>query len=494
MGVPVEVRKVERPEGTIVYAYGKNGDRYGVKRREFVEVDGKVVQRDGPTIGHIIDLKYVPIDERVRIRYDESDFLYWADAQLIVNLTRDILEDLLAVYHREDALRTYVMAILRTTDEGLTDDDMKDAYEQSYLKVMYPGVALSKNEVGQHLFDLGRTCSHITEFMKVRTSRVPENHNIAVDGMLKSNESEMNSFSAMSRKATTRGTRDISVMYAFDIEAMEPVCSRIYPGNMPDTSAFADFLQENGILKGVIIVDKGFKYSSAKQVFLDNPGLHFLIPLRRDSKVIDEYRLLAFDSALRNRDAVQCRKVRMQDGRFLYSFRDVQVAQAEERTWTNSHEDYDPGVLAELRREFGTIVFISDLDAPPETIYSAYEERWELEVMFRFYKSILDMDETRVHEDQSVIGTEFVNLLSVIMTCRLRKAFAGVERLRKKSFKKCRRLLRKGVMSRPDRDTAWAPRKLTEADEKVFIQLGIIEVPEQPPRKRGRRKKAPDAQ
>ena len=59
----MEVRKVERPEGTIVYAYGKNGDRYGVKRREFVEVDGKVVQKDGLTIGHIIDLKYVPIDE-----------------------------------------------------------------------------------------------------------------------------------------------------------------------------------------------------------------------------------------------------------------------------------------------------------------------------------------------------------------------------------------------------------------------------------------------
>ncbi|MBQ7405902.1 MAG: IS1634 family transposase, partial [Candidatus Methanomethylophilaceae archaeon] len=64
-------------------------------------------------------------------------------------------------------------------------------------------------------------------------------------------------------------------------------------------------------------------------------------------------------------------------------------------------------------------MFVSDLDAPPEMIYAAHEERWEMEVLFRFYKCILDPDETRVESDQSVIGTEFVNFLSMIMMCRL---------------------------------------------------------------------------
>lgn len=490
MAVPEDIRKVERPEGTIVFAYGKDGDRYGVKKRLFVEVDGRVVQKDGPTVGHIVDGRYVPIDERPRIRYEEADFLYWADSQLAVNLSEDILADLDKTYNSKDARIAYVMAVLRAVEPGLKDDELKSAYDDSYLHVLFPDVPLSRNSVSDFLYDLGRTCTHMTDFMRARASRVPANHTVAVDGMLKSDESDVNAFSDHSRKALKKGTRDVSLIYAFDVDAMEPICSKVYPGNMPDTSAFKDFLESYGIERGLIVGDKGFKYSSAKSVFISHPDLHFLLPLRRDSKVIDEYRLLSFDSALKNRNAVQCRKVRMIDGRYLYSFRDVEVARAEEQGWTNTHGSYDPSELEALRREFGTIVFISDLDAPPESIYTAYEERWELEVVFRFYKNILELDEARVHSDQSLIGTEFVNLLSVIITCRLRKAFTSVKALSRKPYPKCMRYLRRGVMTRPTRDSEWAPRKITEADEKVFIELGIIEAPKVE-KKRGRPRKNP---
>lgn len=48
---------------------------------------------------------------------------------------------------------------------------------------------------------------------------------------------------------------------------------------------------------------------------------------------------------------------------------------------------------------------------------------------------ILDLDETRFESDQSTIGTEFVNFLSLIMICRLRKAFYPVPELCGKPFK-----------------------------------------------------------
>lgn len=54
----------------------------------------------------------------------------------------------------------------------------------------------------------------------------------------------------------------------------------------------------------------------------------------------------------------------------------------------------------------------------------AYEQRWELEVTFRFYENILELDETQVHDDMSIIGTEFMNILSILMTYRLKKTFA----------------------------------------------------------------------
>lgn len=63
MRVPQEIRDVERPERTIVYAYGRNPVRYGVKKRNFIRVDGKVVQKDGETIGHIVNGRFMPIND-----------------------------------------------------------------------------------------------------------------------------------------------------------------------------------------------------------------------------------------------------------------------------------------------------------------------------------------------------------------------------------------------------------------------------------------------
>lgn len=103
------------------------------------------------------------------------------------------------MYHRDGALKLYVMALLRATKLELKNNEMKTAYEQLYLSMMCPGVTLSKNVVGQHLHDLDRMYRRINNFMLRRTSRVSKNYNVAVDEMLKSDESKVNSlfFSAL---------------------------------------------------------------------------------------------------------------------------------------------------------------------------------------------------------------------------------------------------------------------------------------------------------
>ena len=45
--------------------------------------------------------------------------------------------------------------------------------------------------------------------------------------------------------------------------------------------------------------------------------------------------------------------------------------------------------------------------------------RWEIEVVAKYYKNTCDFDETRVHNDYSVIGSEFCNFLATIITFRL---------------------------------------------------------------------------
>ena len=68
--------------------------------------------------------------------------------------------------------------------------------------------------------------------------------------------------------------------------------------------------------------------------------------------------------------------------------------------------------LREKQKTFGTIVLECDLDLPPETAYKAYNSRWEIEIVMRFYKSACEFDETRVQDDHSIIGSEFCDFLS----------------------------------------------------------------------------------
>lgn len=72
------------------------------------------------------------------------------------------------------------------------------------------------------------------------------------------------------------------------------------------------------------------------------------------------------------------------------------------------------------KRDFsGIIVFESDLDLPCEVVYRCYRKRWLIETTLRYYKDDLDLDTTNVQTDYSVIGSEFVNFIATVITCRI---------------------------------------------------------------------------
>ena len=71
----------------------------------------------------------------------------------------------------------------------------------------------------------------------------------------------------------------------------------------------------------------------------------------------------------------------------------------------------------------GVIVFESDEDLDPKVAYTCYADRWLLELVFNRYKNDEGLDRTNVQNDFPVIGSEFINFISTVMTCRmLRKA------------------------------------------------------------------------
>lgn len=268
MPIPQHILSVKRPKNTVVTCYGKNKDHYAVRQRVGCKYDGgRHLPKNGPTIGHIIDGKYVPIEVPIpTVSMCDVDLKDWANVTLCDRLSQDVLLDLKKVYNESDALKLYCIAILRVCNPGIKDCELKEAYDNCFLSETYPEVALSRNTVCEFLNNVGKACSRIVKFMRLRTEAVNMSHHLLVDGTLKTDTSKVNSLSDFSRKARLKGTRDISVLYAFDLEEREPVCSKCYPGNMLDATAYESFISENHITKGIIVSDKGFPSSDRKSV------------------------------------------------------------------------------------------------------------------------------------------------------------------------------------------------------------------------------------
>lgn len=493
MPIPKDILAVKRPKNTVVYAYGKNKDHYCVKARIGCKrVNGKNIPINGPVIGHIINYTYVPKDEKKTVSNSSVDLKDWADIILSDNIFKDILDELYNVYNRKDALKIYCISILRVCFHDIKDYELQEAYENSFLSELYPDVALSKNTVSKFQNDLGKTCSKIREFMNNRTKKIDADHELLVDGTLKSNESKVNTLSDFSRKAKIKGSKDISVLYAFDLETMEPVCSKCYPGNMLDSTAYPSFIKENKIKKGLLVGDKGFPSSSAVNEFKDNPELHYLNPLKRNSDAIKRYNMYEFEGILDGYDYVTYKKVQCKNSKkWLYSYRNAKQAAYEEEAWlreAKKNGNFNEKTYSNKKRKFGTILLESDLDMSAETAYKAYISRWEIEIVMRYYKHACEFDETRVQDDYSVIGSEFCNFLSTVLTFRIIKELDKADILKKMTYKRAMHILKRAKKARVD-GGEWELITLTANNKKILESLQLIEVDEKPKKKVGRPKK-----
>lgn len=481
MAVPTEIRAIERPKNTVVMAYGKNKDRYAVKQRIGCRYcNGRRIPITGPTIGHILDGKFIPIHEGPDSCSSSPDVELkdWGNVTLCHSLFGDILDSLRELYSSSDAEKLYCISLLRVCHPGIKDCELKDMYNDGFMSELLPNVALSRNTVSKFLKDIGRKCSRITEFMRRRTAAVGIDAHLLIDGTLKSNESTVNTLSDFSRKAAVKGSRDISVIYAFDLERNEPVCSKCYPGNMLDVTAYEDFVSDCGVSRGLIVADKGFPSSAASEHYAKNPDLHYLNPVKRNSRFIETHKLFCFDGVLPGFEGVTYKKAKCNGtNKWLYAYRDTSAAAKEERDWlarAQKEDSFDDIKFKERQTTFGTVVLECDMDLPPETVYRAYSQRWEIEVVMKYYKSACEFDETRVHNDYSVIASEFCDFLATVLTYRLINKFTDTGLLVKRNYGKIMSILHRAKKVKvSSRD--WRLIRMNPSHMEILESLGLIE-------------------
>ena len=495
MPIPADILAVSRPKNTVVICYGKNKDRYGVRERTGCSYsEGRRLPKNGKIIGHIENYEYVPIGQKkhpVPVSQAEIDLKEWGTYTFCSDIASDLLKDLKEVYCEEDAQKIYCISMLRLCQPGIKDYELKETYEESFLSEFMPDVALSKNTVSSFLNNLGKSYSRIVSFMRKRVDAA-EGHTKLIDGTLKSDESDVNSLSDYSRKAQLKGSRDISVLYCFDLDEQEPICSKCFPGNMLDSVSYDAFISEFNIKSGLIVGDKGFPSSCANHVFAQNKELHYLNPLKRDSHYIKEYDLYNFEGQLPGHETILYKKVHVEkENKWLYSFRDTATAHKEEYGWLHKtftgSDEYNHDTYTEDSKEFGTVVLESDLDMEPLKAYLTYESRWEIELVMRYYKQACEFDETREQEDYSVIGSEFCCFLSSVMTYRILNKIEKTGILEEMTYKKFLKILQKAKKVRVEENGEWKLVKMLPSHIVVLQKVGLLPKPE--PKKRGRKPK-----
>ncbi|MDR1166273.1 MAG: transposase, partial [Deltaproteobacteria bacterium] len=440
MTVPESIRRVERPVNTIVDDYGRDGPfRYAVRERAGTKYvpGGNPQPNNGRVIGHIIGFEFVPKVEKTAASGPEM--LSYGSAALVRSVTQDILSDLLAIYPANDVFKIMSIATLRVIRPSISARRMSAHYNRTFVCVDYPGTALSADTIGTFLQRLGQDVGKRKKFYEKRIEMVAEDHHIAIDGTLKQDTSIVNDLSAFSYKARLKGCQDISVLYAYDIELMEPICAQVFPGNCIDASSYPTFIRDNNIRKGIIVADKGFPPTKIEGLLKERPELHFLTPIKRNDKRIAENSMLEFDEILEGiiDRKIVFKKCPIGGGRFLYSFKDNKRAAAEEAGFLANAEkkhNLDKAKYSGKKETFGVIVFECDQDLPGKTVYQCYDDRWMLELVFARYKNDECLDKTNVQGDFSVIGSEFINFISTIATCRILRKARSVDLLAGMSY------------------------------------------------------------
>ncbi len=499
MRVPEKIRAVPRPVNTIVDDSGRDGPkRYAVRQRSKIKYvpNGNPQPINGKVIGHIIDYKFVPIEDKSKQNTDDNlNMLSFGSSALVYSVTRDLKDDLLAVCDASDAFAIMSIATLRVIKPSIPLCSVSTHYKRCFVSKYYPGVALSKNSISKLLERIGMNYRLRYNFFQKRILATAENHHIIIDGTLKQDSSKVNDLFAFSYKSKIKESKNIPILYAYDIECMEPICAEVFPGNSIDASSYSAFIRDNNINKGIIIADKGFSSSSIKQEWGDRPNLHFLTPIKMNDKRIASNNMLDFEGVLQGiAKEVLCKKVKLKDNKFLYAFKDVNKAAVEEKNYISERKlkgDFSKEEYAKKKDLFGVIVLKSDQDLLPEIAYKSYEDRWLIELVFKRYKS----DE--VQNDFAVIGSEFINYIATTATCRIIKKIEQTNLLKEMTY---------GELM-DDLSSAWrltnAPSEPATDDGcwvhtlvKVFEELealGLSKPTSKPePKKRGRKPKPKD--
>ena len=193
----------------------------------------------------------------------------------------------------------------------------------------------------------------------------------------------------------------------------------------------------------VIVADKGFG-SQANLDMMDEAGLQYIIPLKRNSQWFDKSVLEQGDKGkfdgyfLWQKRVIWHYSKTLDNGKRIFVFLDEELRNAEQKSYLGNIErkleGYTQQAFLEKQYVFGTIVIITNTEKTAEDVYSSYKQRGEIEQSFDFLKNLLEQDKSYMQNEKSLEAWAFINHISLLLNYKLYNLLRDSKKIKKHSI------------------------------------------------------------
>lgn len=288
-------------------------------------------------------------------------------------------------------------------------------YQQSYMEQMFGKCIINDKVASEVLKRIGNEKDKIESYMKEFVSRKDR---LVIDMTHIFSYSRQMEINKIGYNSEHKFDPQVNILYLMSQKRKMPVYYKILPGNIREVKAIKNFIKETEIIEGFIIMDKGF-YSEKNIKELEESGIKYIIPLRRDNVLINykEIKENKFETSAKlfeyQKRPIFGKKIEGKDfDMFIYL--DKELKHKEEKEYLcgifSDPEKFSKEEYNKIRHRFGTIVFITNQKKlSVEKAYHIYKTRNDIEQMFDAQKNVLENDISYMHSIETLEGWMFIS-------------------------------------------------------------------------------------
>ena len=278
-------------------------------------------------------------------------------------------------------------------------------------------------KISDLLFEVGQMQSAIHEFMKPQNKKRRTVLIDATDIVLQSNHI------ALAQKGYNSNMDfqlQFVLLYLYDALTLEPVYYRSLAGNIREVSAMKNTIAISGLEQCTYVGDKGF-FSQANLAQLEEMSMQYIIPLRRDNKLIP-YEALKEIEQTNNYFKFSKRFIfhadtKSLDKRKIELFLDGKLKEQEKTDYLSRiqslPENFSKPKFNEKVQTMGTLAIMHNTQLSTQDIYVEYKNRGEIEQFFDHFKNTIQADCSHMQRQESLNGWLFINHISMMIIYRL---------------------------------------------------------------------------